>query len=102
MNARTASSASAPSRAVGFDQPLLWVTVALLAWGLVMVYSASIAMPENPRFAKYTHTYFLVRHVLWLVMSFVAALLAFQVPVGAGKRRRPGFSLPHWCCWRPC
>jgi hypothetical protein len=41
-----------------FDQPLLWVTVALLLWGLVMVYSASIAMPENPRFARYTHGYF--------------------------------------------
>ena len=89
MNARTASSASAPSRAVGFDQPLLWVTVALLAWGLVMVYSASIAMPENPRFAKYTHTYFLVRHVLWLVMSFVAALLAFQVPVARWEKAAP-------------
>ena len=89
MNARTASSASAPSRAGGFDQPLLWVTVALLAWGLVMVYSASIAMPENPRFAKYTHTYFLVRHVLWLVMSFVAALLAFQVPVARWEKAAP-------------
>ena len=86
MNARTASSASAPSRVVGFDQPLLWVTVALLAWGLVMVYSASIAMPENPRFAKYTHTYFLIRHVLWLLMSFVAALLAFQVPVARWEK----------------
>ncbi|MDP1685638.1 MAG: hypothetical protein Q8L67_10365, partial [Hydrogenophaga sp.] len=26
-------------RELGFDQPLLWVVVALLAWGLVMVYS---------------------------------------------------------------
>jgi cell division protein FtsW len=37
-------------RELGFDQPLLWVVVALLAWGLVMVYSASIALPDNPRF----------------------------------------------------
>jgi cell division protein FtsW len=48
----------------GFDQPLVWVTVALLLWGMVMVYSASVAMPDNPKFAKYTHTYFLVRHAM--------------------------------------
>jgi cell division protein FtsW len=74
---------------VSFDQPLLWVTLVLLIWGLVMVYSASIAMPENPRFAKYTHTYFLTRHVLWLLMSFVAAVLAFQVPVATWEKAAP-------------
>ena len=71
----------ASSRAMGYDQALVWVTVALLAWGLVMVYSASVAMPDNPRFAKYTHTYFLYRHAMWLVIGFVAAVLAYQVPV---------------------
>ena len=78
MSTTLANARNAPSRVVGFDQALLWVTVALLAWGLVMVYSASIAMPENPRFAKYTHTYFLTRHLMWLALSFVAALLAFN------------------------
>ena len=73
----------------GFDQPLAWVVVALLLWGLVMVYSASIAMPDNPKFARYTHTYFLVRHALWLVMAFVAALMAFQVPVAAWEKAAP-------------
>ena len=89
MSAQLTSSGSAPSRVVGFDQALLWVTVALLAWGLVMVYSASIAMPENPRFAKYTHTYFLIRHVAWLLMSFAVALLAFQVPVARWEKAAP-------------
>lgn len=78
---RRAATGTAPTPVLGFDQALVWVTVALLAWGLVMVYSASIAMPENPRFARYTHSYFLVRHALWLVMAFVAALLAYQVPM---------------------
>ena len=32
---------AAPVRVLGFDQALAWVTLALLAWGLVMVYSAS-------------------------------------------------------------
>ncbi|MDB5850748.1 MAG: putative lipid flippase FtsW, partial [Rhodoferax sp.] len=72
-----------PSRPVhvkGFDQPLLWVTVALLAWGLVMVYSASIAMPDNPRFANYGHNFFLIRHAAFLGVAFVASLIAIQVP----------------------
>jgi cell division protein FtsW len=73
----------------GFDQPLAWVVVALLLWGLVMVYSASIAMPDNPKFAKYTHTYFLVRHAMWVAMSFVAALIAFQVPVSVWEKYAP-------------
>jgi cell division protein FtsW len=87
---RRASIGSVPSGNTGFDQPLVWVTVALLAWGLVMVYSASIAMPDNPRFARYTHTYFLVRHAAWLVIAFVAALLAFQVPVATWEKSARG------------
>jgi len=86
---RRDATGSAPSRELGFDLALVWVTVALLAWGLVMVYSASIAMPENPRFANYTHTYFLTRHALWLLISFVSALLAFQVPVATWEKAAP-------------
>jgi cell division protein FtsW len=73
----------------GFDQPLFWVVVALLLWGLVMVYSATIAMPDNPRFAKYSHTYFLSRHAMWLALSFVAALIASQVPIDRWEKAAP-------------
>ena len=86
---RTPVGGSLPGRLHGFDQPLLWVTVALLAWGLVMVYSASIAMPDNPRFARYSHSHFLVRHVLALAVALVAALLAFQVPVATWEKYAP-------------
>ena len=61
--------AGAPSRVQGFDQALLWVTVALLAFGLVMVYSASVAMPDNPKFARYSHDHFLVRHAAFIVLG---------------------------------
>lgn len=57
-------SPSAPARMTGFDRPLAWVIVALLVWGLIMVYSASVAMPDNPKFARYAHTHFLMRHLL--------------------------------------
>ena len=65
----------------GIDQMLVWVVVALLLWGMVMVYSASIAMPDNPKFSRYAQTHFLVRHVVSLVIGFAVALLAFQVPL---------------------
>jgi cell division protein FtsW len=80
---------AAPARVQGFDQPLLWVTVALLAFGLVMVYSASIALPDNPKFARYSHTHFLVRHVIFLAIAFVAALVAFQVPLATWEKYAP-------------
>ena len=85
-------SFSTPSSSVqvrGFDQPLAWVTVALLLWGLVMVYSASIAMPDNPRFANYAHTHFLVRHVMSIGVAVVAAMLAFQVPIQTWEKVAP-------------
>jgi cell division protein FtsW len=86
--ARTGMS-SAPVRLASFDQVLVWVTVTLLAWGLVMVYSASIAMPDNPKFARYSHTHFLFRHMMWLAVSFVAALIAFQIPVARWEKLAP-------------
>jgi cell division protein FtsW len=80
------ATGAAPTTVQGIDQALVWVTVVLLLWGLVMVYSASIAMPDNPRFAKYTHTYFLLRHALWLFLAFVTALLAYQVPLATWEK----------------
>jgi cell division protein FtsW len=80
---------STPARLSGVDQALIWITLALLIWGLVMVYSASIAMPDNPKFARYTHTHFLYRHVLSLMVAFVAALIVFQIPVQIWERAAP-------------
>ena len=58
-------TAASPVQVKGFDQPLVWVTFALLMFGLVMVYSASIAIPDNPRMgAGYTQTHFLLRHTV--------------------------------------
>lgn len=77
------------ARLMGLDLPLLWVTVAIMVLGLVMVYSASIALPDNPRFAKYTHTYFLTRHALYMAMAGVLGLVAFQVPLKRWERWAP-------------
>ena len=76
-------------RELGFDQPLLWVVVALLAWGLVMVYSASIALPDNPRFSNYAHTHFVLRHGISMVIGVVAAMVAFQFPMRSWEKMAP-------------
>ena len=86
---RVLGTGPAPSRVASLDQALIWVTVALLAWGLVMVYSASIAIPQNPKFEKYTATHFLIRHVISLAVAFVVALIAFQTPVATWEKLAP-------------
>ncbi len=86
------TSPAAAARLYGVDQALIWVVVALLMWGMVMVYSASIAMPDNPRFARYTQTHFLTRHIVSLGLGGVVALLAFQVPMETWEKwARPMF-----------
>lgn len=83
-------TAASPVHVKGFDQPLVWVTFALMMFGLVMVYSASIAIPDNPRMgAGYSQTHFLIRHTLSLFVAFVAALLAFQIPLNTWERIAP-------------
>ena len=86
---RSANMGTALSRIAEFDQVLVWVTVALLVWGLVMVYSASIAMPENPRFSRYAHNHFLVRHAASVAVAFIAALIAFQFPISTWEKVAP-------------
>ncbi|MFN7725710.1 MAG: putative lipid II flippase FtsW [Rubrivivax sp.] len=70
-----------PARLLAFDQTLVGVVVALLLLGLVMVYSASVALPDNPKFAKYSATFFLNRHLFALGVGVSVALLVVQVPV---------------------
>jgi cell division protein FtsW len=80
---------NAQARWLGFDASLLWVTVGLVALGLVMVYSASVAMPDNPKFSRYAPTYFLTRHLLFIGISFVAALATVQVPLRVWEKCAP-------------
>jgi len=82
-------SAGQPARLLGFDQALVWVVVALLALGVVMVYSASIALPDNPKFARYATTHFLTRHVLSIFIAFLCALVAVQVPISLWEKWSP-------------
>ena len=82
-------SSGQPARLMNFDQTMVAVVVALVALGLVMVYSASIAMPDNPKFARYTATYFFNRHILFIAIAALAAVLAVQVPVNVWEKWAP-------------
>lgn len=62
------------------DMHLLWVALALACWGWVMVYSTTIAMPEQARFSKLAHTYFLYRHSIYLVLALAVGYVAFRIP----------------------
>ncbi|MEY4283901.1 MAG: hypothetical protein RL111_576 [Pseudomonadota bacterium] len=85
-----ARTKAAPVTIRSFDPALLMALLSLLALGLVMVYSASIAMADNPRFGgRYTPSFFLVRHTLSLGLAFLAALLVFQIPMTAWERWAP-------------
>ena len=65
----------------GFDQALVAVVGAIVTLGIVMVYSASVALPESPKYANYAHTHFLVRHAMFVVIAFVIALAVVQLPL---------------------
>ncbi|MEM5278063.1 putative lipid II flippase FtsW [Cupriavidus taiwanensis] len=77
------------SRMMEYDQPMLWVSIVLLALGLVMVYSASIALPDSPRYANYRESHFLMRHAFALGIGLSVGLAAFQVPVKVWDRYAP-------------
>ncbi len=72
-----------------YDSTLTWIVAALLAIGLVMVYSASIATAEAGKFTSYQATYYLVRHSLFILVGLVAAVIAFQVPTQTWQKYAP-------------
>jgi cell division protein FtsW len=72
-----------------YDQGLLWVTLLLLAFGLVMVYSASIAMAGASRYTGHQETYYLVRHGMFLVLGLVGGFIAFQFPTRSLQKLAP-------------
>src|SRR5437762_11304001 len=83
------SAARGRSAMLIYDSTLAWAGLLLLAIGLVMVYSASIAMAEASAHTGYHAWYFLVRHGLFVAVGLVAALIAFQVPIKAWERIAP-------------
>jgi cell division protein FtsW len=78
-----------PRTMLVYDGTLAWSALLLLAIGLVMVYSASIAVAEASGHTGYRAWYFLVRHLVFVLAGLAAAVVAFQVPMKAWQRLAP-------------
>ena len=72
-----------------YDQGLLWVTLMLLGFGLVMVYSASITLAEADKATGHQSTYYAVRHAIYLVIALLAGLVTFQIPTRFWQKVAP-------------
>jgi cell division protein FtsW len=84
-----AQRANAPE----YDRSLAWAALLLLAAGLVMVYSSSIATAESSRFTGGNSAYFLARQSVFLCAALLAATLTFMVPMAVWQKGAPWFFL---------
>jgi len=74
------------TRMRNFDMPLVVAATTLLLLGLLMVYSASIALADGPRYASYGRYYFILRHGLFIGTGLVAAMVVITVPIRVWQR----------------
>lgn len=79
----------AASRMLDFDQNLLWVIVLLLAFGLVMVYSATVAIPEDPHYARWSQFHFFWRDLVAVLLGLIGGWVVFQFPMKVWERWAP-------------
>ena len=85
------------ANAASYDQMLLWVTFILLGLGLVMVYSASIAMAEASKTFGHQSTYFLTRQAIYIFIGILAGAIAFQFPMQWWQKMAPYLFLIALC-----
>ncbi|MFZ6655475.1 putative lipid II flippase FtsW [Undibacterium sp. TJN19] len=72
-----------------YDQPLVWVTIILMLFGMVMVYSASISLPDSPKYANYKNSHFLIRQAIFVFVSVIAGALIFRIPIAVWQKYAP-------------
>jgi len=80
-----AKDAAAPE----YDRSLAWAALLLMAIGMVMVYSASIATAEASRYTGANPAYYLVRHAVFLGAALGAAIAVFLLPVRFWQKCSP-------------
>src|SRR5690606_325645 len=81
FGAGTATARSGRTGMPLLDAPLIIVCATLVLFGLLMVYSASIALADGPRYANYGRFYFVTRHGVFIAMGVIAALVTLTVPM---------------------
>ena len=84
------SALDAPRRPLAeIDPALTWSALLLLLGGLVMVYSASIAIAEAGRFTNHQPAYYLIRQAVFIAIGVIAGGLAFQVRMETWQKYAP-------------
>jgi len=78
-----------PARFGEFDLALFWAVTALTLFGLVMVYSASIAFADESRATGGSASYFLVRQLVFVLLGAAVAWGAFRVPMRVWQSLTP-------------
>ena len=63
------------------DLGLIIAAGSLLLFGLLMVYSASIALADGPRYESYGRFYFVGRHAIFMVVGVLVGLFAASIPM---------------------
>lgn len=74
-----------------YDQILLWVLLCLLAFGLIMVYSASIAQAGLTNFAN--RNVFFIKQAQFAIIGILLSFLLYRVPMWRWQRWTK-FALP--------
>ncbi|MBI5781935.1 MAG: putative lipid II flippase FtsW [Rhodocyclales bacterium] len=78
-----------PVRFGEFDLALFWAVTALTLFGLVMVYSASIAFADESRATGGSASFFLVRQTVFVLVGAALAWGAFRVPMRVWQSLTP-------------
>jgi cell division protein FtsW len=82
-------AARAPKPSSELDFSLMWLAVGLLAIGLVMVYSASIAIAEAAKYTGGNGEYYLLRQGIFIVLGVMVGVGAFQIPTKVWQQAAP-------------
>lgn len=72
----------------GVDWMVLFITGLLLAFGSLMVYSASISLADSPKYGT-SYTFFFTRHLMSIGVALVAGWVAYHVPMRFWYRMSP-------------
>ncbi len=72
-----------------YDQSLLWIVLLLLLGGIIMVYSASVGLPDSPKYANYKNYHFLARQSFFVITGLILGVFAFRVRVEQWEQATP-------------
>lgn len=89
MNGMPGELAFKPAPVAEIDYVVVGLTGILIALGLVMVYSSSIAIAEGEAFSANQPTYYLVRHAIFASIGILAGFVCFQFPMRFWQQAAP-------------